>query len=123
MLAWSFFVYVTPNGRDAIRDWIKGRPAGTRQRLQAALDALISDLMLINSDHPFDRSQGVGQLRHKCADLFELIMKVDKAQYRAIGFYGPDRGEFTLLSMDTEKGSRLEEDPNCERAHDRRATI
>jgi hypothetical protein len=121
-MAWTFLEYVGANGRGVIRDWFNTLPHGTRQRVAVAVDTLVEELEILDCD-AFDRSHGVGQLRHQCADYFELIVRVDKVQYRPIGYYGPDRREFTLLGMSTEKGGVLVNDRDCAKVKQRRATI
>lgn len=62
----------------------------------------------------------MGQLRRGCSGFFELVLWVDNVQYRPVGVYGPGEREFTILSMDKEKGNRLVEDPDCARPKRRR---
>lgn len=120
-MAWSFYCYVSDNGRNAIRDWIAEQPQGTRVRLKAKLNALLNELRLAER---LDRSNGVGQLHGPCAGLYELIIYVDKIQYRPIGCYGPAKnGEFTLLAGAIEKGGKFTERDICGRAHDQARRI
>jgi hypothetical protein len=121
-MAWTFFEYVGASGRGVVRDWIGRMPNGTRQRVEAQLDALVGELELLDCD-AFDRPHGVGQLRHDCAGFFELILKVDRVQYRPIGYYGPARREFTLLGMSAERGNVLVDDHDCSKVRGRHATI
>lgn len=120
-MPWTFHDYVTDNGRNAIRDWIDGQPHGTRARLKAKLNARINELRLVER---LDRSCGVGQLRRDCAGLYELILLVDKVQFRPIGCYGPGKSrEFTLLIGAIEKDRQFTEPDVCRRAHERAARI
>jgi hypothetical protein len=121
-MAWTFFEYVGANGRGALRDSFKRLPNGTSQRVEAAVDTLVEELERLNCD-VFDRSHGVGQLRHVCAGLYELVVKVDRTQYRPIGYYGPEKREFTLLGLDIEKDGKLVDDPDCATMKGRRALI
>lgn len=121
-MAWTFFEYVGSNDRGVVRDWFKRLPHGTSQQVEAAVDALVEELQQLTCD-VFDRSHNVGQLRHSCSDYFELRVKVQKVQYRPIGFYGPARREFTLLGITTEKGGVLVDDQDCSRIKERRKSI
>jgi hypothetical protein len=120
-MPWTFYDYVTGSGRNAIRDWVAGQPQGTRQRLKARLAALINELRLVDK---LERANGVGQLRGDCSGLYELIVFVDKIQFRPIGCYGPGQtGEFTLLIGAVEKGGKFTDQDVCRRAHERAARI
>ncbi len=121
-MAWTFYRYVGPEQRDVVLDWIKKQPAGTSARIKAALDVAVIQLQLVERER-FSRADGVGQLRRKCGGFFELLLWVDKAQYRPIGVYGPGEREFTILSIDREKGDELIEDPDCERPKRRKPYI
>jgi len=122
MLEWTFFEFVSSTGRRAVRDWIGTFPKGTRARVKASVDALVSELQLLPNDQ-FERENGVGQLRHDCSGLFELVMKVEKIQVRPIGFYGPGRREFTLLAGAVEKGNDFEPRTVCETANERKRLV
>ena len=120
-MAWEFYDYVSASGRNAITDWIAGQPQGTRQRLKARLNALLLDLRTVDR---LDRGHGVGQLHGECSGLFELILFVDRIQFRPIGCYGPAKiGEFTLLAGAIEKGKQFTEPNVCRKAHERRSRI
>ncbi len=120
-MAWTFYHYVNDSTRDVITDWIADQPAGTKVRLRAKLNTLLNQLRVVDR---LDRATGVGQLRRECGGLFELILFVDKIQYRPIGCYGPAKtGEFTLLAGAIEKGGKFTEPDICRRAHDRRSRI
>src|SRR5688572_12990397 len=120
-MPWTFYHYVGANGRDAIRDWIDGQPEGTKKRLKAQLNTRLLELRLADK---LERANGVGQLRRECAGLFEVILFVDRIQYRPIGCYGPAKtGEFTLLAGAIEKGGKFTEPDICRRAHERRSRI
>jgi hypothetical protein len=122
-MPWTFYHYVAANtsGRDVIVDWIAKQPQGTRARLRAQLNARINELRLVER---LDRSVGVGQLHEECSGLYELILKVDKIQYRPIGCYGPAKqGEFTLLTGAIEQGDKFTEPDVCRRAHERASRI
>lgn len=102
-----------------IADWIGSQPPGTRQRLKSALNTL---LMVLETRDELDRP-AVGQLHGKCRGLYELVLFVDKIQFRPIGCYGPRPGEFTLLAGATEKGSQLFPENICATAQARRLQV
>jgi hypothetical protein len=41
-------------------------------------------------------------------DIYELVIKANKIQYRPLGFYGPEPGQFTILLGAKEKDWELE---------------
>src|SRR5690349_11081282 len=120
---WTFWDFVTDSGRNVIQDWIARQPQGTRQRLKAAMNIRLTELELVVG--PFDRSHGIGQLRgDACKGLYEVILKVDKTQFRIIGCYGPSpRGEFALLAGAIEKDNEFTEPGVCWTAQSRRRLI
>ena len=111
---------MSATGRNLIVDWINAQPAGTRQRLKSALN---TTLWLLEGHQVLDRPL-VGQLRGKpCKGLYEIVLKVDKTQFRAIGCYGPKNREFTLLAGATEKDNRFVPHDICDTANRRRQDI
>ena len=121
-MTWTFYDYLGPSGRNAIRDWIENQPAGTRQRLKARLNTLVAELQNV-LEPQFDRRHNVGQLRGPCAGLYELTLKIDRIQFRPIGVYGPEQHEFTLLAGAEERDGQLRPDGVCETAHERSGHI
>ena len=118
---WQFFDCLSESRqRNLIREWVNDQPQGTRQRLKAALNVRLMELEQVEG--PFDRAHGVGQLRGEpCKGLYEIILKVDKIQFRVISCYGPKpQGEFTLLMGTTEKGGRFTDQNVCPISHQRR---
>jgi transcriptional regulator with XRE-family HTH domain len=103
-MPWTFFDYVNDAGRNVIRDWVDHQPHGTRARLKARLNALLNELRLMERlDRP-----SVGQLHGRCSGLYELVLKIDKIQFRPIGCYGPAKtGEFTLVAGAIERAGNL----------------
>jgi hypothetical protein len=120
-MPWTFYDYRNASGRNLIKDWVEGLPQGTRHHLKARLNALINELRFVDA---LDRSNGVGQLHGECAGLFELVLKVDKTQFRPIGCYGPAKtGEFTLLAGAIEKDGKFTEPSICVTARERASRI
>lgn len=117
---WRFLNFRSEFGRNLIRDWIDGLPNGTRQRVKARLNALVTELELKETlDRPY-----VGQLRGApCKGLYELIMKIDKTEFRVLGCYGPKPDEFTLLLGTSEKGNKFTNENACDTAQDRGRSI
>lgn len=123
MRFWTFWDCLTESGRNVIRDWIAGLPQGTKQQVKARLTALLLELEQVEG--PFDRARGVGQLRgDPCKGLYEILLRVDRTQFRVIGCYGPQlRGEFTLLMGAVEKGNRFTNPEVCRIGQERRTRI
>jgi hypothetical protein len=99
MLAlWTIRCYVSATGRDMVDDWY-GRQ---RDDVRAAVDVVIEYLV----QRP--RSEWIRPrfdlLAGKMRDVGEIRFKVDK-QYRLLGFFGPQRSDFTLLIGASKKGS------------------
>jgi hypothetical protein len=60
----------------------------------------------------------VGQLRHECSGLYEIVLKVDKVQYRPIGYYS-GKEEFTFVAFALEKGGKFVPPNICKTAFKR----
>jgi len=120
MRHWIFLDFITANGRNVITDWIDSQPAGTRQKLKSALNTLLT---ILEKREDLDRPS-VGQLRGQpCKGLFELVLFVDKIQFRPIGCYGPANNEFTLLAGAAKKGGNFIPPGVCVTAQTRRQLI
>lgn len=57
----------------------------------------------------------VGQLRHGCSGLYEIVLKVDKVQHRPIGYYS-GKEEFTFVAFAIEKGGQFVPKNICDTA-------
>lgn len=102
---WRFYDFVNGAGENQIAEWMRAQG----HDLRARMDALIRNLGIL--DRAFTRDDSVGLLRKppcKGEQLIELIIKLNKVQYRPIGWYGPGPREVTLLIGAIEKGDHFE---------------
>lgn len=102
MTAWDFRDFVNARGENVVHTWLHGIPAAAR----AEINDLIMLLELRTVDQ-FSREDSVGLLRRECRGLLELIVKVEKVQYRPVGRYGPGRKVVTLLGGANERDGHL----------------
>lgn len=117
---WRFLDFVDRGGENQIRRWLNEQPP----KVKAHINALIRNLAIL--DRPFTRQDKVGLLRKPpCAgeQLIELIAKIDKVQYRPIGWYGPEAREVTLLLGAIERGGELDPRNACHIAKQRKNLV
>lgn len=99
MIYWTFKTFINGHGRDEFKAWYDART----KKEQAKIDRLISHLKITKIwGRPYS-----GKL-HGYDELFELIIELNNVQWRPIGFYGPGKNEFTILTVAMEKGSKFE---------------
>ncbi len=118
MLAlWRFRCYVLPGGRDAIDDWYCRQSAG----VQGAVDVAIEYL----KQRPRNewRRPDFDLLSGKFREIGEIRMKVDRKQYRLLGFFGPGNATFTLLVGTNKKGNSYDPREALETALDRMSNV
>ena len=89
--------------------------------VQAAFDKRMQFLSQAPSQswrEPFTK-----QLDGDCDGLVEIRFKADRVQQRPLGYYGPKRGEFTLLLWAVEKNDRFSPADACTTAIQRRNQV
>lgn len=107
--------YVDPTGNNLIRQWLDAQP----RKVQMRIDALIRNLEAMErlwEPH-------VKMLKGPGKGLLELRIKINKIQYRPLGYYGPARGQVTLLLGAIEKGNRFEPKNACQTALNHKSFI
>ncbi|MGA7616256.1 MAG: type II toxin-antitoxin system RelE/ParE family toxin [Thermoanaerobaculia bacterium] len=114
MKSWIFRDFISERGVNEIREWIDSLP----MKAQIKIDRRISYLQATRTFDPQYISA-----RDGCDDIYELRVVCAGVQYRPLGCYGPERGEFTLLVGAVEKGSRLEPKDAPEIATHRRKIV
>jgi Gp49-like protein DUF891 len=99
----SFLTAVGEHGRDEIDDWYWSLPPNARARFKVILEHL-RDL----PQHQWP-SGWVKQLRGLAEGhgIFEIRFTVRNIVYRPLGFFGPDRREFTFLIGAREQGNEF----------------
>lgn len=63
------------------------------------------------------------KLTGECDGLVEIRFKADEVQQRPLGYFGPDRGQFTILIWAIEKNDRFEPRRACSIAQKRRGEV
>lgn len=75
------------SGHNAIRPWLDSLPLKARLKI----DWILRNVAVADSLYPyFKKIKGYD-------DLFEMVVKINKVQYRPLGGYGPEAGQFTLV--------------------------
>src|SRR5258708_2409251 len=96
MAMWTFYDFMEERGVNPIRRWLDGIP------VKAA--AKINTRILYMMAMPIWPEQYVSSLKG-WPELVELRLIHSGVQYRPLGFYGPERREFTIVLGSVEKGS------------------
>jgi hypothetical protein len=92
---WRFYDFVEVRGVNPVRQWLDSLPA----KASAKINTRLLFMMAI----PIWPEQYVSSLVG-WPELVELRLVHSGVQYRPLGFYGPDRREFTLVFGTVEKG-------------------
>ena len=106
---WTFYDFQEERGVNTIRQWLDGLPA----KAAAKINTRLLYMMAVSIWPEQYVSSFVGY-----PELVELRIVHAGVQYRPIGFYGPERREFTLVLGTVEKGSipqRILETANANR--------
>jgi hypothetical protein len=114
MKCWIFRDYLSHRGSNEIREWIDSLPMNA----QVKIDRRISYLEATRNFEP----QYVSALKGYDG-IYELRIACSGVQYRPLGFYGPERGEFTILIGAVEKDGKLEPRNAAEVAQKRREEV
>jgi hypothetical protein len=96
MTMWTFYDFLEDRGVNPVRQWLDGLPA----KAAAKINTRILFMMAI----PVWPEQYISSLTG-WPELLELRIVHSGVQYRPLGFYGPERREFTLVLGAVEKGS------------------
>jgi hypothetical protein len=101
MNLWIFKGFLSESGRDLFQEWYEQLP----ERAQAKFDTILSYLR--DTPHtqwpttivyPLSGTHGI----------YEIRFKIRNVLYRPLGFFGPNRGEFTFLVPAREHGNTFE---------------
>ena len=99
---WTFRSYVFPNGEDEVAIWYGSQST----KVRATFDRRLHDLQQM-APHEW-REPYTKQLEGNCDGLVEIRFKADRVQHRPLGFYGPDKLEFTIVLCAIEQGDRFD---------------
>lgn len=94
MNPWAFYDFLDSRGNNLIRRWLDSLP----EKNSAKIDARILYMRSLRPWPPQYVSALVGW------DIFELKIVSAGSQYRPLAFYGPGRGEVTLVLGAREEG-------------------
>lgn len=97
MRTWLFFDFVTERRENDIHRWLNSSQVTKAAKVK--INARIAALQ----GFPLMPEQYISAYE-TWPGLVELKIVCDGAQYRPLGFYGPARGQFTLLVGGIEKG-------------------
>lgn len=118
---WRVLNFKNQRGDNEVRDWARGEGA----QLRARLNALVRHIEAL--DRALTRNDGVGLLRKTgpChgQGFIELIITLNRVEYRPIGWFGPEDHQITLLLGAKEKGGDFEPRNACDRARNNRNLI
>ena len=113
----AFYDFVNARGENVIEAWLLNDiPREARAAIQVQL-AFLQNVQQL-------RRPAAGDMKgRECQGLIEIRVKENRQQYRLLGYYGPGRGQVTLLIGAREKGDRLEPREACSIARGRIADI
>ena len=87
----TIYDYLNHQGHNVIRDWLNEAGPGVKARFTILIG-------LLEATPPGQWTRPVvGSLTGDCEGLFEIRAKVQRVQYRLLGFYGTGRREVTLV--------------------------
>lgn len=97
MVEWVILDYIEPSGRNPVREWLDGLPAGDQAKIDYRLQHMQS--MPRWSEKWVSKYQGTD-------DIFEIRVSGNKVEYRPLGSYH-GRRRFVLLIGAIEKGDKI----------------
>ena len=110
---WTIRDYLDGRGTNIVREWITSLP----HLAQAKVDSRLLILQAAKIWPPQYVSALTG-----FKQIYEIRIVCAGVQYRPLGCYGPDKGEFTILLGSVEKGGKLPKG-DCRTAIERRNVI
>ena len=117
MKRWTFYSYVSARGTSLAEDWLEGQTPAVQARFEAAFRHLEQQPREVWKRPHFDTLKG------ECSGLGEIRFKADSVQHRPIGFFGPNRGEFTFLLFAIEKDNSFIPKRACKTARQRKSKV
>jgi hypothetical protein len=101
--AWVVRCFCTAGGADLFdRDYGR-QPPEVRAEFRATLNGLLAQEDITG----WCRPNGFDRLSGKYRELGKLRFRVARVQHRPLGFFGPQRGTFTLLIWATERDNKF----------------
>lgn len=94
-MGWRFKVYVSPTG-NALQKFIDEQDDAVMQHFKVRVRYLSNTAIR-------DWKEPAAKKLHGIADIYEVRFKANGVQHRPLGFFGPNKGEFTILVWATHK--------------------
>ncbi len=98
MALWIFKCFLSEAGTDLIDDWYRDLPEAAQSKIDTILEHL-RDTPHVQWPTNIVKPVGDG--------ILEIRFQVRNVLHRPLGFFGPDRGEFTFLTPAREQGNRF----------------
>lgn len=100
-MEWTFRQYVSSRGVEEVTTWYDAQSAKTQAAFDQRLRAL-AQMQIHEWNDPYSK-----RLKGEGSGLVEIRFFADRIQHRPIGFFGPSRGEFTILICAAEQGDEF----------------
>jgi len=100
---WKLYGFVDKRGIDIVQKWYESVDDDVKAEFDVSFKYL-REAPDTKWALPYARA-----LHGKCKEFIEVRFKVNRIQYRAIGFRGPERRVYTVVRMTDKKGF----DPAC----------
>jgi len=113
---WIFKNFLSERGENEIRRWVNTLSKNVRIKIDRRIRYL-ENVQYFQREPQYVK-QMVGY-----EGIYEIRIVFAGDQYRPLGCYGPDQGQFTLLIGAVERGNRLEPRDACALAMQRKAII
>jgi hypothetical protein len=97
-VTWTFRTFVSGRGEEEVSGWYDAQSP----KVQAAFDQRIRTLAQMRLQEW--RDPYTKKLKGDGSGLIEIRFFADNVQHRPLGFFGPGRGEFTILICAIEQG-------------------
>lgn len=100
MSLWNFKCYKSPAERDPIGDWYRDIPVGARAKFDVCLEYFRDNPQNLWGSERFKPLTNYD-------GIFEVRFAFKNILYRPLGYFGPDRHDFTFLIAAREQGDRF----------------
>lgn len=91
---------VLKRGKCSIDSWYEDQTSSVQAEFDASLDYL-----LVRDRREWSRPQAARLSGN--SDIYVIRFKAEKTQFRPLGFFGPSRGQFTIVLFAIEKGDKF----------------
>lgn len=114
---WAFMEYVDDADRGVVSEWISDQSIKVEVKFHQRLQAL-SQMRVDEWRDPWAKTlHGDGK------GLVEIRFKAENVQFRPIGFFGPNRNQFTILLCAKEIGGKFVPRQACNLAQGRKNEV